>query len=178
VTIRIEQPDDRDAIQRVVAAAFQSNAEARLVDLIRSSPEYIPELALVAEQDGEIVGHVMISYALLDDGARRDRIAMLSPLAVAPAFQGRGIGSSLVDEVTARADDRGEPLVILEGSPQYYSRFGFEHSVRHGIHIILPSWAPPEAAQVKRLRNYDPKLRGTAVYPPAFDAVTEREEVE
>ena len=73
--------------------------------------------------------------------------------------------------VTARVDEDGEPLVVLEGSPSYYGRFGFEHSVPRGIHINLPDWAPPEAAQILRLRTYDASIRGYVVYPPAFDAL-------
>ena len=115
----------------------------------------------------------MISYVGLLDGDTEHRIASLSPLAVAPDAQRRAIGSALVREVTARADARGEPLVVLEGSPVFYGRLGFEHCVPHGIEITLPSWAPPEAAQMMRLRTYDPSLRGRVVYPPAFDAVTE-----
>jgi len=173
VTIRAERPADRDAIADVVAAAFGSPAEAELVEGIRSSPNFVPELSFVAEVDGRIVGHVMISYAALETGDATHRIATLSPLAVAPQAQGRGIGSALVRDVTARADERGEPLVVLEGSPAFYGRLGFEHSVNHGIEITLPSWAPPEAAQVLLLRSYDPSIRGRVVYPPAFDHVTE-----
>jgi len=72
------------------------------------------------------------------------------------------------------ADDRGEALVVLEGDPAFYRRFGFEHSKSHGITIDLPSWAPPEAAQVVRLRSYnphDPTLRGAVVYSIAFDGL-------
>jgi putative acetyltransferase len=174
VRIRPERPDDHAAIGAVVAAAFGSPAEARLVEDIRASPGFVPDLSLVAEAGGQIVGHVMISYVTLDadDGGRR-RVASLSPLAVRPDRQGRGIGGALVRAVVDRADDRGEPLVVLEGSPQYYGRFGFEHSVVHGIEIDLPSWAPPEAAQVRRLSRYDPALRGRVVYPPAFDQFAE-----
>lgn len=172
-TIRAERPSDYDAIAEVVTAAFGSDDEAMLVEAIRGSEQYVPELALVAEVDGRVVGHVMISYASLVEGDTERRIAMLSPLAVAPDLHGRGIGSALVREVTGRADARGEPLVILEGSPQYYGRFGFEYSVRRGIEIKLPSWAPPEAAQVLRLSSYDPSLRGRVVYPPAFEVVAD-----
>jgi putative acetyltransferase len=174
VTIRAERPDDRDAIAEVVAAAFASPAEARLVELIRESANFVPGLSLVAALDGRIVGHVMVSFVGLDDGTTLRRICSLAPLAVAPDLHGRGIGSALVRAVTALVDDRGEPLVVLEGSPLYYGRFGFEHSVLHGIHFTLPEWAPPEAAQVLRLRNYDPSVRGHVVYPPAFAAVAER----
>jgi putative acetyltransferase len=171
--IRAEQPADYDAIANVVEAAFKSPVEARLVEAIRASPHYIPELSLVAVLDGRVVGHVMISFTALRDGDDERWITMLSPLAVAPDLHGQGVGSALVRESTALADARGEPVVILEGSPVYYGRFGFEHSVAHGIHIHLPSWAPPEAAQVLRLKNYDPSIRGHVVYPPAFDDVTE-----
>ncbi|MSO78131.1 MAG: hypothetical protein EXQ79_00810 [Acidimicrobiia bacterium] len=82
------------------------------------------------------------------------------------------MGSALVRDVTARADARGERLVVLEGSPLYYPRFGFEPSAPLGIHITLPSWAPPEAAQVLRLAKYDPSIRGRVVYPPACGCST------
>ena len=147
--------------------------EARLVDLIRASPNFIPELSLVAELDGRIVGHVMVSHVALHDVDARHRICSLAPLAVAPDVHGRGVGSALVRAVAAEVDARGEPLIVLEGSPAYYSRFGFESSVAHGIRITLPEWAPPEAAQVLRLRNYDPAIRGLVVYPPAFDVIAE-----
>ncbi len=174
VTVRPEQARDRAAIRRVVTAAFGSDAEADLVDRIRTSPGYVAELALVAELDSEVVGHVMISHAVIRHAAGERRIAMLSPLAVAPDRQREGIGGLLVRAVVAAADHRREPIVILEGSPDYYGRFGFEHSVRHGIEIELPSWAPPEAAQVRLLDAFDPDdatLRGQVVYPAAFDGL-------
>jgi putative acetyltransferase len=170
VTIRAERPDDREAIADVVAAAFGSPAEARLVEALRASANNVSEWSLVAELHGHVVGHVMVSFVALRDDGTENRIASLSPLAVAPDFQGRAIGSALVRAVTAHVDDDGEPLVVLEGSPLYYGRLGFEHSVPRGIHITLPDWAPPEAAQIVRLRNYNSSLRGRVVYPPAFDA--------
>jgi putative acetyltransferase len=171
--IRVEEPRDEERIGQVVAAAFSSQAHADLVAAIRASVNFIPELSLVAEVDHQIVGHVMISYVGLDDGGATRDVASLSPLAVAPEHQSNGMGSALVRDVTARADARGEPLVVLEGSPLYYSRFGFEPSAPLGIHITLPSWAPPEAAQVLRLAEYHPSIRGRVVYPPAFDLVSE-----
>lgn len=172
LVIRPESHDDLDAIRQVVSAAFGSEVEARLVDRIRASAEYVPEMALVAEVDGEIVGHVMVSYAVMrnDDGDRR--ISVLSPLAVLPEFQRTGIGSALVRASLAVAEAHGEPLVILEGSPAYYGRFGFEHSSRYGIEIPLPDWAPPRSGQVMPLIAFDPDdptLGGKVVYPAAFD---------
>jgi putative acetyltransferase len=170
--IRAEQRGDEPAIAAVVEAAFGSPAEARLVDLIRASRGFWPELSLVAEDGGRLVGHVMISEAALEDGGRSRPIAMLSPLAVAPDRQRQGVGSALVRAVTAGAEERGEPLVVLEGAPAYYGRLGFEPADPLGIHITLPGWAPAEAAQVMRLRAYDPSVRGRVIYPSAFDEVT------
>jgi putative acetyltransferase len=171
--IRAERPDDHRAIAEVVAAAFGSQAEAGLVADIRASGHFIADLSMVAQCDDRIVGHVMVSYATLVGDNGEHRIAMLSPLAVDPAVRRRGIGSALVRTVTARADVHGEPLVILEGSPRFYGRLGFEPSLRYGIEIPLPSWAPPEAAQVLRLSAYTPDLRGSVKYPAAFDRFAE-----
>jgi putative acetyltransferase len=171
IAIRAEQPGDEPGIAAVVAAAFGSPAEARLVDLIRASSGFWPDLSLVAVDGDRLVGHVMISAATLERGGEPRGIANLSPLAVAPDRQRQGIGSALVRAVTQRADERGEPLVVLEGSPDYYGRFGFEPADPLGIHITLPVWAPPEAAQVLRLRAYDPSVQGRVVYPPAFAEV-------
>ena len=155
VTIRPERPSDAPAIGAVHVAAFPADegpSVARLVEALRLLPGYDPELSLVAELDGRIVGHVMVGMAHLRDGSDRP-IANLSPLGVVPDAQRRGIGSALVEDVVARAAARGEPLVVLEGDPAFYGRLGFEYSVPHGIQITLPSWARPECAQVRLLRD-------------------------
>lgn len=166
--IRPEVPGDHAAIAALVTEAFGSPAEAVLVERIRASPNLHPEYALVAERDGRVVGHVMVSDVGLRDGDTERTILSLSPLAVAPDVQGQGIGSGLVSEVATLVDADGHPLIVLEGSPSYYARFGFEDARGHDIRIHLPDWAPPEAGQVLRLRNDDPAIRGEVVYPPAF----------
>ena len=173
VTIRAERPDDADAIHDVVFGAFGSENEAGLVAKIRASENFVAPWSLVAELDGEIVGHVMASYVGLVDGETQRRVPSLSPLSVVFDRQNRGIGSALVPALARVVDDAGEPLIVLEGDAKYYSRFGFESATALGVHIHLPSWAPPEAAQVLRLRAYDPAVRGQIVYPPAFDDVTD-----
>lgn len=174
--IRPEQPKDFPAIRDVVAAAFEHVAEANLVEAIRVSQEYIPELSLVATEDGEVVGHVMISWTLLRSAGTDSPVPQLAPLAVAPAHQRRGIGGELVRAVCAAADSMGLALVLLEGDPGYYGRFGFEPAYAHGIELPLPDWAPREAGQILRLAAYDPGTVGTLVYPAHFDqAGLERE---
>ena len=173
VVTRPEEPSDYDAIAGVVARAFGSANEARLVAAIRTSANYVPDWSLVALVDGRVVGHVMVSYVTLLDGSRERRVPSLSPLAVDPDCQRRGIGAALVRAVAVVVDAAGEPLIVLEGSPWYYSKLGFEYSVPLGITITLPDWALAEAAQVLRLRCYDAGVRGHVVYPPAFDTVAE-----
>ena len=173
VTIRPERPDDHPAIHSVVTAAFGSTAEAELVRAIRRSRHYVAEMSLVAESDGAVVGHVMVSGATLRSDRGDASIVMLAPLAVAPDRQRAGVGSALVRAACAAAEDRGEPLVVLEGDPAYYGRFGFEPSYEHGIELPLPDWAPHEAGQVLRLNAFDPSLTGTVAYPEAFDALTD-----
>lgn len=97
----------------------------------------------------------------------------VTPLAVTPEVERRGIGSSLVRVVLEAADRDGEPLVVLEGSPGYYGRLGFRYAPDHGIEIDVPDWAPREAAQVCILSNYDPGLRGKVEYPAAIAAMTD-----
>lgn len=174
--IRRAEANDHAEIHRVVADAFGSEVEAELVARIRESPEYEPSMDLVADVDDlGVVGHVMISRATLrSNGAAERSIVMLSPLAVSPAVQREGMGRDLVRAATAIADQRGEPLVVLEGNPAYYSRLGFEPASAHGIELPLPDWAPIEAAQVMLLRSYeptDPTLRGRVIYPSAFDGL-------
>jgi putative acetyltransferase len=172
VVIGPETVADQDAVREVVRAAFATHVEvADLVDLVRASPQFVPELSLVARLDGKVVGYVMLSHADLedDDGVRR-QVLTLSPLAVAPPHQRRGIGSALVPAGLAAAEARGENLVMLEGSPRYYPRFGFRDCRVLGIRIDLPDWAPPEAGMAYPLSEYDDSLRGRLVYPPAFAA--------
>ena len=171
VQIRPEGLNDHDAVRDVVVAAFGSIVQVALVDAIRESSAYVPAWSLVAVVDDRVVGHVMVSFARLRDGASERPVANLSPLSVHPDHQRRGVGAALMRDVIAVVDAAGEPLLVLEGDPAYYSRFGFEHSVPLGIRIRLPEWASPEAAQVLRLGGYDAAVRGDVVYPDAFDEV-------
>jgi len=164
--VRRECVEDHPQIKSLVQAAFESPVEARLIEDLRASPGYVPELALVADE-GDVVGHVMFTVTRLEDGTA---ILMLSPLAVRPDRQRQGVGSALVREGLRLAGERGELLVIVEGDPRYYSRFGFALASELGLE--RPHERIPEAAfQALRLPAYDEGARGRVLYPPPFDGL-------
>ncbi len=166
ITVRPESPDDYASIAAVVEAAMRPN-EVRLVELIRASERYVPDLALVAEQDGAVVGHAMFSYVTLR-GEEEFDVLELAPVAVEPAWQNRGIGSALIREGIERAEVRREPLIAVLGHASYYPRFGFEPA--RGFGIDPPSSETPDANfMVLRLSGYEERYRGQIAYPPAFD---------
>ena len=174
VLIQPEQAADHAGVADVVGRAFVNEPHVvGMVSAIRESSRYRSGLALVARLDAEIVGFVMCSGTDLvdDDGTIRD-ILTLTPLAVVPEFQRRGIGSALVRAAINEADRRGESVVVLEGNPHYYGRLGFKFAPDFGIHLDLPDWAPREAAQVYPLSNYDTQVRGRVHYPPAIAALS------
>jgi putative acetyltransferase len=169
--IRPERVADHPAIGEVVRAAFARHPDevASFVDRIRASEYFVPELALVAEDASGVIGHVMLSWVGLESGVR-SKILNLTPMSVRPDRQRRGVGTRLIHDILGRAEDAGEPAVMVEGIPAYYPRFGFERA--SGLGFTAPHPKIPDAAfMVKRLPGYDAGLAGRIVYPAAFDAL-------
>ena len=161
--VRAETPDDHADIRRIVDEAFGDTITGDIVDGIRASDRFVPELSLVAVSERQTLGHVISSYVDLVPGTRR--VLQVGPLAVVPSHQRQGIGSALMHETIRIADERGEPLLLIEGSPVYYGRFGFARADEQGIEMP-PESHGPQFFMIRPLRAYDPTLRGRAVYPP------------
>jgi len=154
--IRDATPADFDAIVAVTDAAFDGEEEA--MRIIRGAA---PDVSLVWEEDGAILGHTMLTRMRMGEL----RPLQLSPLSVAPGQQRRGIGSALTREALRRADELGEPFVLLLGHPEYYPRLGFEPATPLGI--LAPRDYGP-AWMLARLSAWDPSLTGTVEFPPPF----------
>ncbi len=141
VLVRREAPGDAGSIRAVTAAAFARPGEdvpveAPLVDWLRASPAWIPELSLVAvDPGGDVVGHVVCTRGTVGPAP----VLALGPLSVRPDWQRRGVGKALMHAVLGAADALGEPLVVLLGSTRYYPRFGFRLASEYGITPSTPS---------------------------------------
>lgn len=173
VTIRAQRDDaapDRPGewpqVRALIDRAFAPDTNAGLLaEWVREQGDAV---SLVADADGQLVGHVMFSPLPLrsEDGADAT-VLCLSPLSVDPTWQRRGVGRALVERGLAAAAARSEPLVVLEGSPVLYPKFGFRPASEFGIE--RPSELIPEPAfQLVTLPSYQPGLRGQVVYPQYF----------
>jgi putative acetyltransferase len=164
--IRTCSAEDGPAVRRVVTEAFTDRgpAVADLVDDLRATHGRVE---LVAEEDGQVVGHVLLSRSWVDARAALVEVLVLSPLSVAPGAQRRGLGSALVDAAVTETRSLGAPAVFLEGDPRYYSRRGFEPAGPRGF--TRPSTRVPEPAfQVVVLDGHDEWMTGALVYCEPF----------
>jgi putative acetyltransferase len=169
LSIRPELPGDHDAVDGVVRAAFAHHPDevSLLVERIRASAHYVPELALVAEDETGVIAHVMLSFVQIEGGSRPE-LLNLSPMSVRPDRQRIGVGSQLIRDLLGRAEAAGEPAVLVEGIPAYYPRFGFERASALGF-VAPHASIPDDAFMVRQLPGYEAALAGRVAYPSAFD---------
>ena len=118
-------------IAEVVRAASVGHPDevASFVERIRASEQFIPELALVAEDSSGVIAHLMLSWVGVEGGSRT-RILNLTPMSVRPDRQRIGVGARLIRDALGRAEEAGEPAVMVEGIPAYYPRFGSSRRAR------------------------------------------------
>jgi len=121
--IRPAEPRDAAGIRAVHQAAFPTPLEAELVETLVREGDAI--VSLVAERQGDIVGHVLLSRMRASGDGRALRALGLAPVGVLPGWQGGGIGAALIEAALAIAGATGEEIVFLLGEPDYYARFGF-----------------------------------------------------
>lgn len=167
MSIRAEQPEDGGSVTELLLSAFGDHGRAvvALADDLRS--HRASSISLIAEYQSRVVGFALLSGCWVDSPQRLVSALVLSPLAVSPEFQGRGIGRELITSGLDAADRDGAPMVFLEGDPAYYSRMGFVAGRNLGLR--RPSLRIPEAAfQVKALSHYDSSMTGSMVYPDTW----------
>lgn len=169
--IRPESAEDIDAIYALNAAAFGSESEARLVNLLRKSEAFIPGLSLVAELNSKIVGHILFTrIKIISDDQQEYPSLALAPMAVAPGFQQQGIGSQLVIQGLEQTKALGHASVIVLGHEKYYPRFGFIPTTHWNIRspfdvpaaVFMGIELQPGALQ---------SISGTVQYPREFEMI-------
>jgi len=131
ITIRNENYQDIPAIRWVNELAFESNAEADLVEALRVSGA--PLISLVAQEGDQVVGHIMFSPVTIQSEKESFSAAGLGPMAVLPDWQGKGIGSQLVRRGLEECRLAGYQAAVVLGHPWFYPHFGFMPSVQWGI---------------------------------------------
>lgn len=129
---------DYRAVYRLIRQAFahsriSDGQEQDWVIAQRSSRGYVPALELVAEQSGNLVGHVLLTERTVQTAEGACTALYLSPLCVRPDQCGQGIGGALLTEACTRASEMGYHAAFLVGDPAYYSRFGFRPVTEFGI---------------------------------------------
>ncbi|EAQ28737.1 acetyltransferase, GNAT family protein [Erythrobacter sp. NAP1] len=162
ITIRPEAPGDEEIIFAITEAAFadmkhSDGDEQHLVDRLRKAGDLT--LSLVAEDGTRIVGHIAISPVKISDGAKG--WYGLGPVSVWPEVQRAGIGGALVKRAIADMRAAGAMGIVLLGSPEYYSRFGFQYVPQ----ITFPG-PPAEYFQTLLLDGEMPS--GEVTYAPGF----------
>ncbi len=169
-TIRTAAEKDFRAIRELTYKAFDNEEEPDLVEAIRDSEYYIPELSLVSVNRGRVGGHILFSRIRIVTDDDEIPVLTLAPMSVDPDLQNTGVGSALVRAGLEECRRLGHKIVIVIGHPEYYKRFGFEPA--RGFGLEVPFDVPDEAfmaieLQSGALRN----AAGMVEFSPPFDGL-------
>ena len=165
--IRQEQSSDYHTVYEIVKSAFQNaqhsdGNEQDLVEALRSSKAFVPELSLVAIYNGTLAGHILFTKATVNGKV----VLALAPLSVLPAYQREGIGQALIAEGHRIARDLGYEYSVVLGDTQYYRRAGYRPARFFGIKAPLD--VPDANFMAIQLQPTAECLNGTVAYDPAF----------
>lgn len=154
LTIREEEIKDYNEVEKVVeesfkTAEFSDKDEHNLVRRLRNSNEFIKELSLIAEDENKILGHVLLTKALIKAESTSYETLALAPLAVLPEYQKSGIGKNLMNKAIERARELGYKSIVVLGHEKYYPKFGFEKASKYGVKA--PFEVPDEAYMILEL---------------------------
>ena len=166
ISVRQEKKKDYEEIYEVNKLAFGQENESRLVERIRKGDSFIPELSLVAEASGRVVGHILFSEIKIS-GSSIFKTLILAPIAVIPELQRQGIGTELMKRGMKLASELGYDSIIVVGHKEYYPRFGFKKA--SSWNIKFPFEVPDEAFMaIELVGDALEGKSGTIIYPDEF----------
>jgi predicted N-acetyltransferase YhbS len=172
IRLRQENKNDYKSVFQLIEKAFENeeysdHKEQFLVERLRKSDAFIPQLSIVAEVENEIVGHILLTKLEIKNDSELFESLALAPVSVLPKFQGKGIGSKLILHSHEVAKEFGYKSIILLGHQDYYPRFGYELTNKYGIE--MPFDVPAENCMVKALvENGLSGVDGKVAYPAEF----------
>ncbi|MCT3897683.1 N-acetyltransferase [Elizabethkingia anophelis] len=173
ILFRQENKDDYTAVSNVIQKAFEKeemsdHSEQYLVERLRNSEAFIPELSIVAEINQKVAGHILLSMIKIVNNENKEFESLaLAPVSVLPEYQGKGIGGKLIETAHKKAKELGFGSVILLGHESYYPRLGYEMAKKYGIK--LPFDVPDENCMaIELIKGSLEEVEGTVVYPKAF----------
>jgi putative acetyltransferase len=171
VIIRQEIQTDFSDVFELNSKAFAQDNEARLVELLRTSNAFIPELSLVAVSENKIVGHILFTRIEIVDANKNGHSSLaLAPMAVSPEFQKQGIGGQLIRHGLLQATELGHKSVIVVGHEDYYPKFGFLPAHRWGIKA--PFDVPDNVFMaIELVRDGLKGVQGIVEYPKEFEMI-------
>ncbi|MGB3106344.1 MULTISPECIES: GNAT family N-acetyltransferase [Sphingobacterium] len=177
IKIRQEKSSDPTIVFELIRIAFENeqysdHQEHILVEKLRKRAEFIPQMSIVAEVEGEIVGYILLTKVQIIDKENQkafDSLA-LAPVAVLPQFQGQGIGGKLILAAHQIAKELGFGSVVVLGHADYYPKFGYVPASVYGIQF--PFDVPDENCMIKELTDNSLKgIQGTVHYPEEFGVI-------
>jgi predicted N-acetyltransferase YhbS len=167
--IRKEEKADQKRVQEVIRLAFEKEEfsdkdEHNLVKRLRKSKAFVPELSMVAELDGQIVGHILFTEICIGE----QKALALAPVSVLPEYQGLGMGSKLIEKGHEIAGKLGYQVSLVLGHEKYYPKFGYITASQFGIKAPFDV-ADENFMVVELQKGALGKFRGTVVYAPEFN---------
>lgn len=174
VNIRPERPDETQWVVELTERAFETmpfsnGKEGMLVHNLHNSSSFIPELSLVAEYEGKVVGHILFTPIRIDNGEQQFTSLALAPVSVLPGFQNRRIGTQLILAGHQKAKELGYQSVILFGHPKYYPRFGYKPCSTWNIKASFDLPSDDVFMAVELSEGALNGVSGTVVHPPEFE---------
>jgi len=166
-----ETSNDFSAVYTILEGAFGQSNESKLVELLRKSSDFIPELSLIAKVDNNIIGHILFTKIKIEDenGNEYDSLA-LAPMAIIPKLQKKGIGGKLIHYGLNKAKKLGYPSVIVLGHEHYYPKFGFMPTDKWNIKAPFP--VPANVFMgIELQENGFEGVNGIVRYPKEFEMV-------
>lgn len=147
ITIRPEEHKDYKDIVSLILRSFREGTDysdgtdiIALVEEIRDSQYFIPELSFVAELDHKVVGHFLFSHFPLSsapEGGHKDdgtsEIVMLAPVSVHADYFRQGIGRTMIQMGIEKVKEMGYKGITVEGNFNFYNKVGFRTSSEYGI---------------------------------------------